>query len=94
MGAGKPRGIPEAYVLAEAWKDHDPAALNASERIRYDVYHKNGIDTRDVGVDFAQLAWGPTSANDWLIKEPTEFPQLIHSDAGHHPAEHKHVVVR
>lgn len=54
----KPKDITDAYVLAEAWKDHDPAALDASERIRYEVYRKYGIDTRDVGADSAYLASG------------------------------------
>lgn len=54
----KPKDITDAYVLAEAWKDHDPVALDASERIRYEVSRKYGIDTRDVGADSAYLASG------------------------------------
>jgi hypothetical protein len=54
----KPTDITDAYVLAEVWKDHAPAALDASERIRYEVYRRYGIDTREVGADSAHLASG------------------------------------
>lgn len=54
----KPKDITDAYVLAETWKDHDPVALDACERIRYEVYRRYGIDTRDIGADSAYLASG------------------------------------
>lgn len=54
----QPKDITNAYVLAEAWKDHDPVALAAAGRVRYEVYKRYGIDTRDVGADAAYLHSG------------------------------------
>lgn len=47
--------IAGAYEAAEAWKDYDPAALQASERIREEVRSRYGIDTADVQGDRAYL---------------------------------------
>jgi hypothetical protein len=33
----QPNDIATAHAVAEGWKDHDPAALAASERIRQEV---------------------------------------------------------
>jgi hypothetical protein len=55
---GQPTDITTAYVLTEAWKDHDPVALAAADRIRHEVYTRYGIDTRDVGADAAYLQSG------------------------------------
>ncbi|ABM10644.1 hypothetical protein [Paenarthrobacter aurescens] len=54
----QPSDIATAYSVAEAWKDHDPTALAASERIRQEVFARYGIDTRDVGTDTAYLESG------------------------------------
>lgn len=54
----QPADITNAYILTEAWKDHDPAALAAAERIRHEVYTRYGIDTHDVGGDAAYLQSG------------------------------------
>lgn len=43
------------YQAAEAWKEYDPAALEASERIRDEVRNRYGIDTADVRGDHAYL---------------------------------------
>lgn len=52
------RDIATAYTAAESWKDHDAAALAASEKIRQEVFNRYGIDTRDVGTDAAYLESG------------------------------------
>ncbi len=54
----QPADITNAYILTEAWKDHDPAALTAADRIRNEVYTRYGIDTHDVGADAAYLQSG------------------------------------
>ncbi|WP_234754186.1 hypothetical protein [Arthrobacter ramosus] len=54
----QPRDIATAHAVAEGWKDHDPAALAASEKIRQEVFTRYGIDTRDVGTDAAYLGSG------------------------------------
>lgn len=54
----QPADIATAHAVAEAWKDHDPAALAAAETIRRHVLTRYGIDTHDVGTDAAYLASG------------------------------------
>ncbi|MDP9888643.1 hypothetical protein [Pseudarthrobacter enclensis] len=54
----QPADITNAYLLSEAWKDHDPAALTAADRIRHEVYTRYGIDTHEVGADDAYLQSG------------------------------------
>lgn len=54
----QPHDIATVHAVAEAWKDHDPAALAAAERIRQEVLTRYGIDTRDVGPDTAYLESG------------------------------------
>ncbi|OAD97683.1 hypothetical protein [Arthrobacter sp. OY3WO11] len=54
----QPHDIATAHALAEGWKDHDPAALAAAERIRHEVLTRYGIDTHDVGADAAYLESG------------------------------------
>jgi hypothetical protein len=54
----QPQDIARAHALAEAWKDHDPAALAAAERIHTEVSNRYGINTRDVGADAAYLESG------------------------------------
>jgi hypothetical protein len=54
----QPKDIAQVHALAEGWKDHDPTSLAAAERIRYEIQHRYGIDTRDVGADAAYLESG------------------------------------
>ncbi|MEV7663532.1 hypothetical protein [Paenarthrobacter sp. NPDC089316] len=54
----QPSDMAFAYTVAEAWRDHDPTALAASEKIRHEVLTRYGIDTRDVGPDAAYLESG------------------------------------
>jgi hypothetical protein len=54
----QPNDIATAHAVAEAWKEHDPAALAAAERIRHEVLTRYGIDTHDVGADAAYLESG------------------------------------
>ncbi|WP_455837091.1 hypothetical protein [Pseudarthrobacter siccitolerans] len=54
----QPNDIATAHAVAEAWRDHDPAALAAADRIRQEVLSRYGIDTHDVGSDTAYLESG------------------------------------
>jgi hypothetical protein len=54
----RPHDIATAHAVADGWKDHDPAALAASEKIRQEVFARYGIDTRDVGADTGYLESG------------------------------------
>lgn len=54
----QPADIAAAHAVAEGWKDHDPTALEASEKIRQEVLTRYGIDTHDVGSDAAYLESG------------------------------------
>lgn len=54
----QPADITNAYMLTEAWKYHDPAALAAADRIRHEVKTRYGIDTHDVGADADYLHSG------------------------------------
>jgi hypothetical protein len=54
----QPQDIATAHAVAEGWKDHDPAALVASEKIRQEVLARYGVDTHDVGADTAYLESG------------------------------------
>ena len=58
----QPHDIATAHAVAEGWKDHDPTALAASEKIRQEVLTRYGIDTRDVGTDAAYLESGIQNA--------------------------------
>ena len=51
----QPHAIATAHAIAEGWKDHDPTALAASEKIRQEVFTRYGIDTRDAGKDSGYL---------------------------------------
>jgi hypothetical protein len=54
----QPNDIATAHAVAEGWKDHDPTALAASEKIRFEVLARYGLDTHDVGSDAAYLESG------------------------------------
>lgn len=47
----KPQQVVQAYQAAEAWKDHDPQALTASQRINDEVQRRYGINTHDLNGD-------------------------------------------
>ncbi|MDN4643896.1 hypothetical protein [Arthrobacter sp. PsM3] len=51
----QPHDIATAHAIAEGWKDHDPTALAASEKIRQEVFTRYGIDTREAGKDSGYL---------------------------------------
>ncbi|MFF1252731.1 hypothetical protein ACFVYC_09595 [Pseudarthrobacter sp. NPDC058329] len=57
-----PADIATAHTVAEGWKDHDPAALEASLKIRLEVLARYGIDTKDVGTDATNLEAGIRAA--------------------------------
>lgn len=44
----QPSDIATAHAVAEGWKDYDPTALSASEKIRQEVLNRYGIDTSEV----------------------------------------------
>lgn len=50
-----PDQVVEAYQAAEAWKDHDPQALAASEKISEEVGRRYGINTHDLNGDSQYL---------------------------------------
>jgi hypothetical protein len=54
--------IATAHAVAEGWRDHDPTALAASEKIRQEVLTRYGIDAQDVGADSAYLESGIRTA--------------------------------
>ena len=54
--------IATAHAVAEGWKDHDPTALAASEKIRQEILTRYGIDTHDVGTDANYLESGIRNA--------------------------------
>ncbi|MEO3935043.1 hypothetical protein WMO79_19790 [Micrococcaceae bacterium Sec7.4] len=58
----QPHDVATAHAVAEGWKDHDPTALAASEKIRQEVLTRYGIDTHDVGTDAAYLESGIQTA--------------------------------
>ncbi|ABK05581.1 hypothetical protein Arth_4411 (plasmid) [Arthrobacter sp. FB24] len=58
----QPRDIATAYTTAEAWKNHDPAALSAAEKIRHEVLNRYGIDTRDAATNSSSLEAGIQNA--------------------------------
>ncbi|MDO5753209.1 hypothetical protein [Arthrobacter sp.] len=73
--AANPRELMDAYRVATAWKDHDPAAAEAEKRIRLEARMRYGVDAdklaRESAVhtspimeaDLARLA----QAREWAI---------------------------
>lgn len=53
-----PDQIARAYTLAEGWKDYDPAALAAAEKIHEETARRYGINTHDLDGDAAYLQSG------------------------------------
>lgn len=51
----QPEQIAQAHLLAEAWKENDPSALAASEKIKSEVKSRYGIETDDLQGDAAYL---------------------------------------
>jgi hypothetical protein len=83
----QPADIATAHAVAEGWKDHDPAALAASERIRQEVLTRYGIDTHDVGADAEYLESGIRT----ITTEKARQDELARSqdEARKAAAEHK-----
>jgi hypothetical protein len=71
----QPHDIATAHAVAEGWKDYDPTALAASEKIRQEVLTRYGIDTHDVGTDAAYLE----SGNQTIITEKARQDALDRS---------------
>ncbi|MBT2538812.1 hypothetical protein [Arthrobacter sp. ISL-69] len=72
----QPHDIATAHAVAEGWKDHDPTALAASEKIRQEVFTRYGIDTRGIGADAAHLESGVrTAATDKARQDALERSQ-------------------
>jgi hypothetical protein len=65
----QPKDIGQVHALAEGWKEYDPAALAAAERIRTEVQRRYGIDTRDVGADATYLESGLESGIETINAE-------------------------
>ena len=82
-----PADIATAHAVAEGWKDHDPTALEASEKIRQEVLARYGIDTRDVGRDAAYLE----SGIETIAAEKARLEELARSqeEARKAAAEHE-----
>jgi hypothetical protein len=86
----QPTDIAAAHAVAEGWKDHDPTALAASEKIRQEVLARYGIDTHDIGPDTADLesAIQATSAdprNQGKDDHQTQLAQATAWAAEHQP---------
>jgi hypothetical protein len=87
----QPHDIATAHAVAEGWKDHDPTALAASERIRQEVFTRYGIDTRGIGADGAYLESGiRTAATDKARQDALERSQEETRTAA---AEHEKAMV-
>ncbi|MFJ4268370.1 hypothetical protein ACIPY1_17580 [Paenarthrobacter nicotinovorans] len=68
----QPSDIATSYAAAEGWKDHDPTALAASEKIRQEVLTRYGIDTHDVGADTAYLESGIQTVTIEKVRQEAE----------------------
>ena len=58
-----PERIAEAHQYAATWKDHDPHARAAAERIRTEVAARYGIDVDTTGIDPARIRDGAVTAD-------------------------------
>jgi hypothetical protein len=65
----QPHDIATAHAVAEGWKDHDPTAVAAAEKIRQEVFTRYGIDTHDVGKDAAHLESGIQTAATEKVRQ-------------------------
>jgi hypothetical protein len=83
----QPVDIATAHAVAEGWKDHHPAALEASSKIREEVLARYGIDTHDVGTDTAYLESGIAT----IATEKARLDELARSqeEARKAAAEHE-----
>lgn len=50
------RDVERVHETATAWKDHDPAALDAAEVIRDQVQQRHGLDLDNLGADETSVA--------------------------------------
>jgi hypothetical protein len=78
--------IATAHAVAEGWKNHDPAALEASEKIRQEVLARYGVDTHDVGADTAYLE----SGIETIATEKARLDELARSQEEAHKAAAEH----
>ncbi len=51
----QPQQIAQAWETANSWKDLDPDAQRAVDRIEHEVRDRYAIDVRDLGADFAAV---------------------------------------
>lgn len=58
----QPSDIAAVYAVAEGWKEYDPIALAAAEKIRTEVQTRYGIDTQNFGGGPAALQTGVQGA--------------------------------
>ncbi|MFB0833414.1 hypothetical protein ACX8Z9_03230 [Arthrobacter halodurans] len=56
--SASPERIAEAHQYATTWKEHDPQAQAAAERIRTEVSNRYGIDVDNTGIDPARIREG------------------------------------
>lgn len=82
----EPSDIATAHAVAEGWKNHDPAALAASEKIRQEVLTRYGIDTHDVGRDADYLESGIRT----ITTEKARQDELARSQEGTRKAAVEH----
>ncbi|WP_309071991.1 hypothetical protein [Arthrobacter sp.] len=82
----QPADIAAAYAVAKGWKDHDPTALAASEKIRHEVLTRYGIDTHDAGPDTAYLESGieTIAAEKARQEEPARSQEQTRKAAAEH----------
>jgi hypothetical protein len=82
----QPADIAAVHAVAEGWKDHDPTALAASEKIRQEVLVRYGIDTHDVGPDTAYLESGieTISTEKARLDEPARSQEQTRKAAAEH----------
>jgi hypothetical protein len=83
----QPADIATAHAVAEGWKDHDPTALETSEKIRQELLARYGVDTHDVGADAAYLESGIAT----IATEKARLDELARSqeEARKAAAEHE-----
>ena len=61
--SASPERIAEVHQYATTWKNHDPEAQAASERIRTEVSNRYGIDVDNTGIDASRMREGAAKAD-------------------------------
>jgi hypothetical protein len=80
----QPGDIAKAYAVAESWKDHDPAALEASAKIREEVLARYGLDTHDVGTDTLDSGIATTATEKARLDELARSQEEARKAAAEH----------